>query len=117
MHYIIQQSGRKCFRLLARILSIFDKKYRILRCRDKRESYLIVLQQNNVEVCYGSLPVSLWLSMTLCDSHSGSLWLYLAVSDFHWLSLALTGYLPVSLWLSLALCDSHSGPLWLTIAL
>ena len=47
----------------------------------------------------------------------GSLWLYLAVSGFHWFSLALTGYLPVSLWLSLALCDSHSGPLWLTIAL
>ena len=23
----------------------------------------------------GSLPVSLWLSMALCDSHSGSLWL------------------------------------------
>ena len=58
----VQQSGRKCgvgsqhtcshfFRLLARILTIFDKKYRILTCRDKRESYLIVLQQYNVEVC------------------------------------------------------------------
>ena len=53
------QSGRKCgvssqrtcshfFRLIARILTIFDKKYRILPCCDKRESYLIVLQQNNV---------------------------------------------------------------------
>ena len=31
-----------------RILTIFDKKYRILTRRDKRESYLIVLQQNNV---------------------------------------------------------------------
>ena len=36
------------FWLLARILTIFDKKYRILTCRDKRESYLNVLQQNNV---------------------------------------------------------------------
>ena len=53
------QGGRKCgvgsqrtcshfFRLLARILTIFYKNYRILLCRDKRESYLIVLQQNNV---------------------------------------------------------------------
>ena len=39
------------FQLLARILTIFDKKYRILMCRDKRESYFIVLQQNNVQVC------------------------------------------------------------------
>ena len=36
------------FWLIARILTIFDKKYRILTRRDKRESYLIVLQQNNV---------------------------------------------------------------------
>jgi len=36
------------FQLLARILTIFDKKYRILMCRDKREFYLIVLQENNV---------------------------------------------------------------------
>ena len=35
------------FWLIARILTIFDKK-RILTHRDKRESYLIVLQQNNV---------------------------------------------------------------------
>ena len=39
------------FRLSARILTIFDRKYCILMCRDKRESYLIVLQQNNVLVC------------------------------------------------------------------
>ena len=32
------------FWLLARILTIFNKKYSILTCRDKRESYLIVLQ-------------------------------------------------------------------------
>ena len=48
------QGGRKCgvssqrtcshfFRLLSRILTIFDKKYRILTCRDKRESYLVLL--------------------------------------------------------------------------
>ena len=52
------QSGTKCgvgvialaviFWLIARILTIFNKKYRILTRRDKRESYLIVLQQNNV---------------------------------------------------------------------
>ena len=53
------QSGTKCgvgshrtcshfFWLIAHILTIFDKKYRILTRRDKRESYLIVLQQNNV---------------------------------------------------------------------
>ena len=33
---------------IGRILTIFDKKYRIFTRRDKRESYLIVLQQNNV---------------------------------------------------------------------
>jgi len=36
------------FWLIARILTIFDKKYRNLTRRYKRESYLIVLQQNNV---------------------------------------------------------------------
>ena len=36
------------FWLIARILTIFDKKYPILTCCDKRESYLIILQQNNV---------------------------------------------------------------------
>ena len=79
--------------------------------------------------------------MENCDSHSGSLWLplaltcslrlSLALSGSYWislcLSLALTGSLPVSLWLSvtpiLAPTGSHcnslaySGPLWLTIAL
>ena len=39
------------FRFLAHILTIFDKKYRILTCRDKREFFLIVLKQNNVQVC------------------------------------------------------------------
>ena len=39
------------FQLLARILTIFDKQYQILTCRDKRGPYLIVLQQNNVYVC------------------------------------------------------------------
>ena len=33
---------------LANILTIFDNKYHILTRRDKRKSYLIVLQQNNV---------------------------------------------------------------------
>ena len=52
--------------------------------------------------------------MALCDSHSGSHWLLLALSGFQWLSLALTGSLPVSLWLSLALLWL---PLWLSLAL
>ena len=52
------QSGTKCgvgvialaaiFWLIACILTIFDKKYRILTHLDKREPYLIVLQQNNI---------------------------------------------------------------------
>ena len=53
---IMYQSGTKCgvgshrtwshfFRLIASILTIFDKKYRILTRRNKRESNLIVLQQ------------------------------------------------------------------------
>ena len=36
------------FLALSAYLTVFDKKYHILTCRDKRESYLIVLQQNNV---------------------------------------------------------------------
>ena len=39
------------FWLLARILKKVDKKYCSLTCRDKRESYLIVLQQNSILVC------------------------------------------------------------------
>ena len=60
--------------------------------RDKTESYLTVLQQNNVEACYGSLGLSLDLS--------GFLRLSLA------LSLAFSGSL--SLWLSLAFLGSLS---------
>ena len=68
------------FRLIARILTFRDKKYRILTFCDKKfriltfcdktELYLTVLQQNNVEAC------SLWLSLAL----SGSLLLALALS-------------------------------------
>ena len=36
----------------------------------------------------GSLPVSLWLSMALCDSHSGSHWLSPPLSGLLWPSLA-----------------------------
>ena len=36
----------------------------------------------------GSLPVSLWLSMALCNSHSGSHWLSLPLSGILWPSLA-----------------------------
>ena len=36
----------------------------------------------------GSLPVSLWLSLVLCDSHSGSHWLSLPLSGILWPSLA-----------------------------
>ena len=38
-------------RLIARILTFHDKKYHILNFRDKTESYLTVLQQNNAEAC------------------------------------------------------------------
>ena len=47
--------------------------------RDKTESYLTVLQQNNVEACYGSLGLSLDLSLAF--SGSLSLWLSLAFLD------------------------------------
>ena len=36
----------------------------------------------------GPLPVFLWLSMALCDSHSGSHWLSLPLSGILWPSLA-----------------------------
>ena len=36
----------------------------------------------------GYLPVSLWLSLALCDSHSGSHWLSLSFSGILWPSLA-----------------------------
>ena len=36
------------FSALSTYFNIFWQKYHILTCRDKRESYLIVLQQNNV---------------------------------------------------------------------
>ena len=42
--------------------------------------------------------------MALCDSHSGSLWLLLTLSGFHWLS-----------WLLLDLSLSLSGSLWLFV--
>ena len=79
------------FWLLARVLTIFDKKYSILTWCEIKELFLIVLQQNNVNACSLwlllalslSLYVSLWLSMALCDFHSGS----------HLLSLSLFGLL------------------------
>ena len=84
----------------------FRQKYRILTCCDKRESYLIVLQQNNVWVCKKceaslffatSLPNgSYWISPCLSLALYGSLWLPL------WLSLALTA----TLWHTLALSGS-----------
>ena len=115
------------FRLIARILTIFDKKYRIWNCCDKRESYLIVLQSL-------ALTVSLWLSMALCDSHSGPLdvsrqkrVLFNCFATKQCLGMLKMSLSAGSLWLSvtptLALTGSHchslaySGPLWLTIAL
>ena len=74
------------FRLLARILTIFDKKYYILTCRDKRESYLVLLQ--------------LALSVALC----GSYWL----SPWH--TLALSGSLLLSNF-AYTVLDLLSGPL------
>ena len=37
------------FRLIARILVFCDKKYHILKFCNKTESYLTILQQNNIE--------------------------------------------------------------------
>ena len=48
--------------LIACILIIFDKRYCILTCHDKRESNFIVLQQNKVQVhakCSGMLNVQI----------------------------------------------------------
>ena len=39
------------FRLITRILTFRDKKYRILTFRDKTESFLTALQQNNAKAC------------------------------------------------------------------
>ena len=63
------------FRLLARISAISDKKYHILTCRAKRESCLIILQQNNVQVCSKcEAPVFFyWLSLCLSLALYGSL--------------------------------------------
>ena len=107
------------FRLIARILTFRDKKYRNLTFRNKTELYWPVLQQNNVDTCLrceatlsGSLwpslahPGSLWLSLARCPAHSGSLWLSLALSGPLWLSLDLSGLLSGSLWLPLALSCS-----------
>ena len=97
------------FWLIARIFTIFDKKYSILTRRNKREPCLIVLQQKMFTFSLslsGSLPVSLWLSMALCDSHSGSLWLPLALTYSLRLSLALSGSYWISPCLSLALYGS-----------
>ena len=68
------------FRLIACILTFHDKKYRILMFRDKKyriltfcdktESYLTVLQQNNVEALMCVQP--LWLSLARCPALSGS---------------------------------------------
>ena len=46
------------------------------------------LQQAFQMALTGFLPVSLWLSMALCDSHSGSHWLSLPLSGKLWPSLA-----------------------------
>ena len=47
-----------------------------------------LLQQAFQMALTGFLPVSLWLSMALCDSHSGSHWLSLPLSGKLWPSLA-----------------------------
>ena len=87
------------FWLIACILTIFDKKYSIFMRRDKRESFLIVLQQNQ---CLGmikseaslffALSYSYWISPCL------SLALYGSCTIFHYLPLSSTifHYLPLS---------------------
>ena len=95
------------FRLIARILTFRDKKYRILTFRDKTESF----------VFHSS---SLWLAVRLSLALSGCVGLTLAcclaVSGSLWLTLALFGSLSGSLWISLVLSGSLSGPPWLSLA-
>ena len=49
MHSQLVAKFMPFFRLIARILTLRAKKYRILRFRDKTESYLTALQQNNAD--------------------------------------------------------------------
>ena len=108
-------------------LKNFDKKYRTLTCRDKRESHLIFCNKIIFRYAKKERLASFLASMALCDCHSGSLWLSQTFTDSLWLLLDLSLSLSGSLWLSvtptLALTGSHchslaySGPLWLTIAL
>ena len=81
------------FWLIARILTIVDKKYRILTRRDKRESYLIFCNKTMFRYAKNVRPasffVSLCLSMALCDSHFGSHCHSLAYSGPLWLNIAL----------------------------
>ena len=77
------------FRLLVRILTMFDKKLCILTCRDKRESYLIFFNQTMFRYAKNVRLAYFWLSVTPT----------LAITGSHCHSLA------------------YSGPLWLNIAL
>ena len=105
--------------IIARIFTIFDKKYRILTHRDKRESYLTTKQY------LGMLKCSPWLSVTPTLAPSGSYLLSQPFTGSLWLLLDLSLSLSGSLWPSvtpiLALTGSHcnslaySGPLRLTI--
>ena len=69
-----------------RILTFCDKKYRNLTFRKKTELYWPVLQQNNVDTC-------LRCEASLSGSLSGSLWLSLGRSGYHWLALRPSGRL------------------------
>ena len=77
--------------LLARILIIFDETYRILTCRNKRGSCLIVLQQNKKQAYLPFTVAAYELSLT----HSRSPCFFLVVSSSLWFPLALNG----SFWL------------------
>ena len=76
----------------------------------KNVTLVSFLQQAFQMALTGFLPVSLWLSMALCDSHSGSHWLSLALTATLWHTLALSGSLLLSNF-AYTVLDRLSGPL------
>ena len=87
--------------LLAGILTILDKKYCTLMWRDKREPYLIVLQQNKVQVCQK------WLRLTFCLSLIWEpIFLLLSRSVSHLIRI-VTVFETISLSRFLSLYSSH----------
>ena len=76
----------------------------------KKVRLVSFLQQAFQMALTGFLPVSLWLSLALCDSHSGSHCLPLALTATLWQTLALSSSLLLSNFAYTAL-DRLTGPL------